>query len=172
MKIFVKGILTKCFCQFVSMFFWWEVKIVLLYWKEVAEGWRIFLCCILGYSVPKPQARLFPQLSWKSRGKRALSKNFSVILSVCWFTRENGESLHPILLDSFSIFISVISMQSDKWKIFGWHLFFFYGLQPPLVSPRSSPRASRAAPPIRGEISSLIGEGDPRLSGGGEVLSW
>ena len=100
------------------------MEIVLLHLKEGDRlRWRIFLCCILGYSVPKPQARLFPQLSWKSRGKRALSKNFSVILSVCWFTRENGESLHPILLDSFSILISVISMQSDKWKIFGWRLF-------------------------------------------------
>ena len=73
---------------------------------------------LAGQAVPKPLTRLFPQLSWKSRGKRALSKNFSVILSVCWFTNDDGESLHPILLDSFGIFIIVISMQSDKWKIF------------------------------------------------------
>ena len=70
----------------------------------------------MGCFAPKPLTRLFPQLSWKSRGKRALSKNFSVILSVCWFTKDNGESLHPILLDSFGIFISVISMQSDREK--------------------------------------------------------
>ena len=53
--------------------------------------------------------------SHKSGEKDSL-KNFSVILSVCWFTKDNGESLHPILLDSFGIFISVISMQSDREK--------------------------------------------------------
>ena len=73
---------------------------------------------LAGQAAPKPQTRLFPQLSWKSREKRALSKNFSVILSVSWFTIEDGESLHPILSDGFSIFILVISTQSDKWKIF------------------------------------------------------
>ena len=61
---------------------------------------------------------------YKSNQKIFL-KNFSVILFVCWFTRENGESLHPILLDSFCIFFSVISMQSDEWKIFSWRFFLF-----------------------------------------------
>ena len=61
--------------------------------------------------------------SHKSGEKDSL-KNFSVILSVCSFTKDNGESLHPILLDCFGIFILVISTQSDKWKIFGWHILW------------------------------------------------
>ena len=93
---------------------------------EKSEGQGDFFVCFLGYFVPKPLTRLFPQLSWKSRGKRSLSKNFSVILSVCWFTNDDGESLHPILLDSFGIFIIVISMQSDKWKIFRLFRAVFY----------------------------------------------
>jgi len=63
--------------------------------------------------------------SYKSIQKNS-SKNFSVILFVCWFSKQYEESLHPILLDSFSIFLTVISMQSDKWKIFGWRLFWIY----------------------------------------------
>ena len=62
--------------------------------------------------------------SHKSGEKDSL-KNFSVILSVSWFTIEDGESLHPILSDGFSIFILVISTQSDEWKIFSWRFFLF-----------------------------------------------
>jgi len=72
----------------------------------------------LGHSVPKLQARLFPKLSWKSRGKRALSKNFSVILSVCllsnWIRRiVTSDSIGPL----WHIFFSNFN-KSDKWKIF------------------------------------------------------
>ena len=42
----------------------------------------------------------------------------------CLESSRSIAGLHPILMDSFSIFISVISTQSDKWKIFGWRLFF------------------------------------------------
>ena len=116
-KMFVKRILTKCFYRFVSVLLWRGVEIVLLYWKEVPEGRRIFLCCILGYSVPKPQARLFPQLSWKSREKRALSKNFSVILSVCWFTNwirriVTSDSIGPFWHIFFSNFNAVWQMKN------------------------------------------------------------
>ena len=103
-------------CKSFFIFFWQQG--VSLFKGRSPKDRGIFLLLYLGCFAPKPQTRLFPQLSWKSRGKRALSKNFSVILSVCWFTCENGESLHPIPFDSFSIFLSVISTQSDKWKIF------------------------------------------------------
>ena len=91
-----------------------------------AEDFYIFsfLCLrrvtfvLLEYSVPRPQARLFPQLSWKSRGKRALSKNFSVILSVCWFTNlirriVTSDSIGQL----WHIFFSNFN-KSDKWKIY------------------------------------------------------
>ena len=63
--------------------------------------------------------------SHKSGEKDSL-KNFSVILSVYWFTRENGESLHPILLDSFSISMDGNSNKSDKWKFFRLFRAVFY----------------------------------------------
>jgi len=43
----------------------------------------------LDFSDPALRDSLWSHLSWKSRGKRALSKNFSVILSVCWFMANN-----------------------------------------------------------------------------------
>ena len=60
--------------------------------------------------------------SHKSSQKDSL-KNFSVILSDCPFTKEYEELLHPILPDSFGISMGSNSRKSDKWKIFGRHLF-------------------------------------------------
>ena len=77
--------------------------------KELPVGLRIFVYFFICLR------RVTFVRSYKSNQKSFL-KNFSVILSVCWFTKDNGESLHPILLDSFGIFISVISMQSDREK--------------------------------------------------------
>ena len=57
--------------------------------------------------------------------KKSFLKNFSVILSVCWFTKEYGESLHPILWYSFSIFVSVISKNLTNEKFFGSFEPFF-----------------------------------------------
>ena len=56
--------------------------------------------------------------SYKSIKKNS-SKNFSVILSVCWFTKQYGESLHPILSDSFSIFLIVIpkNLTNEKFLV-------------------------------------------------------
>jgi hypothetical protein len=98
-------------------------KIVSLFKGRSPKDRGIFLFV---FEVLRPQTpdSTFPTIKLKSRGKRALSKNFSVILSVCWFTEDDWESLHPILLDSFCIFLSVISMRSDKWKIFGCRLFY------------------------------------------------
>ena len=98
----------------LSSFFvvYWNFFIILFVILSIAKN---FFICLRRPNFSPEQEKL---------AKKCSLKNFSVMLSVCWFTWENGESLHPILLDSFSIFISVISMQSDKWKIFGWRLFF------------------------------------------------
>ena len=100
-----------------------ETKNLVILLKEVdshsiagVEDFFLFLFCL--------RRDTFVQ-SYKSIQKNS-SKNFSVILFVCWFSKQYEESLHPILLDSFSIFLTVISMQSDKWKIFGWRLFWIY----------------------------------------------
>ena len=50
--------------------------------------------------------------------KKTLQKIFQSYFPFVDSLIEYGESLHPILLDSFGIFLIVISTQSDKWKIF------------------------------------------------------
>ena len=79
--------------------------------------WKIFVS-LIGVLRPQTPDSTFPTVKLEKSREKSPLKNFSVILSVCWFSKDDGESLHPILLDSFSIFLSVILTQSDKWKIF------------------------------------------------------
>ena len=95
---------------------WIEISVSLFKGRSPKDR-GIFLLLYLGRFAPKPQTRLFPQLSWKSREKRALSKNFSVILSVCWFTNwirriVTSDSIGPFWHIFFSNFNAIWQMKN------------------------------------------------------------
>ena len=101
-------------------------KIVSLFKGRSPKDRGIFYCYIWGASPPNPRLDfsdpalrdfLWSHLSWKSRGKRALSKNFSVILSVCWFTNwirriVTSDSIGPFWHIFFSNFNAIWQMKN------------------------------------------------------------
>ena len=93
------------------------------------------LLLYLGCFAPKPLTRLFPQLSWKSRGKRALylaCQFQQVMFSISYKSIEYEAYSHRLVRHRMNKYLQtgLNSLQVKlhepylwSWKIFGWRLF-------------------------------------------------